>query len=299
MKRRQFIQRSTLTVVGLSALGTLHWNGTRFVADTPTTTDILGPYYRPNAPMRSNLIAPGSTGEVMHLGGTVYHSDGTTPLPNVLLEAWQCDENEIYDNTSDDYRFRGRVKTDSQGRYAFKTIVPVPYQDGADWRPAHIHLRISSADRQDLITQIYFQGDAHIEGDPAAKAPQAKGRILEIRKKTNGEHEVTFDVVMAPSYTLDESGFKKITGIYDLNEGSAEFNRKDELLFMKLNGQLREGMVYKGNNTFEGGLGFNSARFEILKDGTVKTYITMWKGWPDTDQQGKQYEGIKVLKYSD
>ncbi len=153
MNRRKFIKRSTLTAFGISTLGAIHWNGKSFEGDTVTTTDILGPFYRPGSPMRSNLIPPNSTGEVMRLFGTVFQKDGIRPMPNVLIEAWQCDENEHYDNTSDDYRFRGSVKTGENGQYAFKTIVPVPYKDVDDWRPAHIHFRISSADHQDLITQ--------------------------------------------------------------------------------------------------------------------------------------------------
>ena len=75
----------------------------------------------------------------MHLEGIIFKEDGKTPLSNVLIEAWQCDEHEHYDNVSDDYLFRGAVKTGRDGRYAFKTIVPVPYKDGDAWRPAHIH----------------------------------------------------------------------------------------------------------------------------------------------------------------
>lgn len=70
------------------------------------------------------------------------------------------EENEHYDNTSDVYLFRGAVKSDEDGKYAFKTIVPVPYKANPDneasWRPAHIHMRVSVADQQDLITQIYL-----------------------------------------------------------------------------------------------------------------------------------------------
>jgi catechol 1,2-dioxygenase len=231
MKRRKFIMSSALTAFSISAFGAIHWNGKSFEGDTVTTTDILGPFYRPGSPMRSNLIPPNSTGEVMHLTGTVFQKDGKTPMPNSLIEAWQCDENEKYDNTSDDYMFRGMVKTGDDGTYAFKTIVPVPYKDGDVWRPAHIHLRISSADHQDLITQIYFKGDSHIMEDTAAASPESVSRILDIKKNSVGENEAKFDVVMGKSFPLDDSGYNKITGLYQLNNGMAEFNRQDDLLF--------------------------------------------------------------------
>src|ERR671912_3021055 len=119
MKRRSFIKKSSLVAISVSAFGGIHWNGKNFVGDTPTTTDILGPFYRPGAPMRSNIIPPGSKGEVLHLSGTVFKKDGKTPLENVLIEAWQCDEKETYDNTSDDYLLRGAVKSDKSGNYSF------------------------------------------------------------------------------------------------------------------------------------------------------------------------------------
>ena len=90
MKRRKFIERSTLTALSISALGSIHWNGRSFEGNTVTTTDILGPFYRPGAPMKSNLIPSGSIGEIMHLSGTIYQKDGKTPLSNALIEKSGC-----------------------------------------------------------------------------------------------------------------------------------------------------------------------------------------------------------------
>lgn len=298
MKRRTFVKQSTLTAFSVAAFGAINWNGKSFEGDTVTTTDILGPFYRPGAPMRNNLIPSGSTGEVMNLTGTVFQKDGKTPLANTLIEAWQCDEHEKYDNTSDDYLFRGAVKTGKDGKYAFKTIVPVPYNDGGTWRPAHIHLRVSSGDHQDLITQIYFKGDTHITKDAAAASPQAVNRILEIKRNASKESEVRFDIVMGKAFPLDDAGYRKITGIYKLKDGLAEFKKEDDLLFMKFNGQLSEALVYKGNNTFEGGLSYMKATFEILADGNVKTLITMGDWESGNMSKTTSMEGLKFLKYS-
>jgi catechol 1,2-dioxygenase len=248
--------------------------------------------------LRSNLIPTGSAGEVMNLYGTVYQKDGKTPMPNSLIEAWQCDEKEVYDNTSDEFRFRGAVKSAKDGTYRFKTIIPVPYKDGEIWRPAHIHLRVSSADHQDLITQIYFKGDPHIDKDPAAASPLAVNRILEIKKQSNKESEVRFDVVMGKAMILADSAYKKITGLYKLKNGFTEFNREDDLLMMKHNGQLVEALLYKGNNTFEGGLGYVKVKFELLADGNVKSVIQMgdWESG-DFTKSVMTEEGLKFLKY--
>lgn len=297
MKRRTFVKSSTLMAFGMVTFGTINWNGKSFEGDTTTTSDILGPFYRPGSPMRSNLIPAGSTGEVMHLGGIIFKEDGKTPLSNVLIEAWQCDQHEHYDNVSDYYFFRGTVKTGKDGKYAFKTIVPVPYKDGDAWRPAHIHLRISSNDHQDLITQIYFKGDPHIEKDASAKSPQSVTRILEIKNNSSNENVVTFDVIMSKTFQLNDAGYKKITGLYKLENGMAEFIREDDLLFLKINGQFEEGLRYKGNNSFEGGNGFNKAKFDLMSNGDVMTKITMWDHWTEDQKYLKVFEGTKAFKY--
>ncbi len=298
MKRRTFIKDSTLTAFSIATFGTIHWNGKSFEGDTITTTDILGPFYRPGSPIRSNLIPPGSTGQVLYLNGTIFQVDGKTPMANALIESWQCDEHEHYDNASDEYLYRGTLRTDKDGKYSFKTIVPVPYKDGEGWRPAHIHLRISSTDHQDLITQIYFKGDPHIEKDAAANSPQSVNRILEIRKNTSNENVVKFDIIMGKPFLLNDMGYKKITGLYKLKNGMAEFTRQDDLLFLKMNGQYMEGMVYKGDNSFEGGIGANQVKFEILTNGDVTCMIKLWD-FPTDKSYLKLHEGLKVLKYAD
>ena len=295
MKRRTFVKNSALTVFSVATIGSIHWNGKSFVGDNATTTDILGPFYRPGALMRSDLIPPRSKGEVLHLSGTIFRKDGKTPLENVLIEAWQCDENETYDNTSDDYLLRGAVKSDKTGSYSFKTIVPVPYKASPTiWRPAHIHLRVSSPDHQDLITQIYFKGDPYLKTDISSSSPLSANRILEIGKNSSGEKVVKFNIVMAETFPLSEEGYNKVCGLYTLDkDGNAEFYRQDDLLFVKFNGQVWDGLVYKGNNLFEGGLGRLQVQFDLPAEGGVKTKITSHRA-----VGVGTWEGTKFLKYS-
>ncbi len=295
MQRRTFIKNSSLTVISISAFGGLNWNGKHFEGDTPTTTDILGPFYRPGAPLRSNLRLPGSNGAPIVLKGIIFKEDGTTPVNNAFVEIWHCDEHEVYDNASDDYNYRGAQKTKADGKYAFKSILPVPYKanptDEASWRPAHIHMRVSVPGQQDLITQLYFKGGKYVETDTWASAPQAVNRILNVTKNTAGESEVVFNVIMRKEIPLDKAVYKKITGLYNMDDKSKiEFIQKDDLLFMKRNGQLIAGLTYKGNNSFEGGIGFPKVRFELLANGGSKAAVTT---------QTNTYHGEKYLKYSE
>lgn len=296
MQRRTFIKNSTLTAISVSAFGTLNWNGKNFEGDTPTTTDILGPFYRPGAPLRTNLRIPGSNGVQIVLKGKIFREDGKTPINNALVEIWHCNENEVYDNTSDEYKYRGGQRTKADGKYEFKSILPVPYKAVPDneltWRPAHIHMRVSVPDQQDLVTQIYFKGGKYVDSDKWASAPQAVNRILTVHTNNSGENEIVFNVVMSKEIPLDKKVYDKITGLYDVGDNNfIEFSKSDDLLLMKQNGQLWASLKYIGNNTFEGGIGYPKATFELQKDDTVKVVIVA-----DIPIL-KTYNGIKYLKY--
>lgn len=298
MKRRTFLRNTSLFAFSMGAFGSISWNGKNYEGDSATTTDILGPFYRPGTPLRNNIIPSGSTGEVMHLSGTLFNKDGNTPLSDALIEIWQCDENQVYDNTSDDYRFRGAMKTGKDGKYYFKTIVPVAYKTSeTDWRPAHIHLRVSSPDCQDLISQIYFKGDPHLSEDSSSSSPLSVNRILDISENKDGEREVFFDIVMRETFPLDPSMYDKIAGLYKLERGNAEFIQEGDLLFLKINGQLQEGLSYVGNNTFQGGLGYVKSRFELLPDGGSKVIITLGDYDGGDLAKVKTIEGERFLKY--
>lgn len=300
MKRRTFLTQTSLVAFSISAFGAIRWNGIGYEGDRPTTTDILGPFYRPGAPMRSNIIPSGSSGIPLHLSGVIYQSDGKTPDRNATIEIWQCDEHQVYDNASDAYLCRGAQKTDAEGRYSFTTIIPVPYKanpnDDSSWRPAHIHMRVSSPSQQDLITQIYFKGDQYIENDSSSAAPEAVSRILEIKSNISNEKEVVFDVVLSESYALDAQVYKKIEGLYRTDQKIAdserifEFIQKDDILFVKLKGQYVEGLHYVGDNTFEGGRGYPKVTFALEEGGQVKATIKMPKS---------EMVAEKFLKYSE
>ena len=93
------------------------------------------------------------------------------PVKNALVEVWQANAGGRYRHKKDTYiapidpNFGGcgRVLTDDDGHYFYRTIKPGPYpwrNNVNDWRPAHIHYSLSgSGFAQRLITQMYFEGD--------------------------------------------------------------------------------------------------------------------------------------------
>ncbi len=198
MDRRKFLLATSLTAVSLSTFGSIikKANGT-FAGDCDTTNDILGPFYRPNAPQRADLTHESMPGTRLQLKGRVFREDCVTPIKNALVEIWQCSTEGEYDNESEKYTLRSTWLTNAEGEYAFKTILPGKYLNGALYRPAHIHYRVSEKKSKELISQIYFKGDPHIEKDPWASQEKARLRILPLTPEDiNGNLVIHFDITL-------------------------------------------------------------------------------------------------------
>jgi catechol 1,2-dioxygenase len=199
MKRKEFIISSAITAFSMSAFGSVfrHINGT-WQGDCETTNDILGPFYRPDAPLRNDLTFEGLQGTRITIIGQVFGPDCVTPLPNAQVEIWHCDSTGTYDNDTDEYRHRARILTNDKGEYSFHTIVPGKYLNGRLYRPSHIHYRVTEKRSKELISQIYFDGDPHIKTDPWASDKKAEHRILPIvPKDIQGNLAVLFDIYLA------------------------------------------------------------------------------------------------------
>lgn len=135
---------------------------------------IEGPFHRPDIPIRSDLDLYGDAGIPVRLAGRVV--DGAcAPVVGAIVELWHAtpsaprrepgDIDATYDN-GDEHRYYGQVATDREGHYAFETLKPGWYLNGAAYRPAHLHLKIWADGVERLTTQLYFEGDPFNEGDP-------------------------------------------------------------------------------------------------------------------------------------
>lgn len=284
MQRRHFIKNTALCAIAVSTTGFIRFNGTNYEGDCETTTDILGPFYRPDAPVRNNLLVKNAVGQEVILSGTVKHKDCIRPLNNACVELWHCSAEGVYDNESPEFLYRGKTFCDENGNYQFTSIIPVPYGIGnGETRPAHFHLMVSAPGYQSLITQLYFNGDKFIPEDPSASLPAAKSRILKIQEN-NGKKQVLFNVTMMEKLPADASVIDRLAGVYirsDDKEKTEEFYKKENLLWIKNTGSINGGypLQYIGNNTFEYyGLQAKYV-FTLLPGGAVKISYsgTNWK----------------------
>ena len=276
MKRRTFLKASALSAIAISATGFVRLEGDRYVGDCETTSDILGPYYRPDSPVRSNLVIKGEKGELVELLGKIKHQDCTTPYKNAKIELWHCDGNGAYDNSTSAFKYRGTTFSDEKGNYSFQTILPIPYDaGGGEIRPAHFHMMITAEGYQPLVTQLYFNGDKHIEKDAYANTEAAKKRHLDVKDSGAGK-KVFYDVSMSKVIPAEPAALDKLVGKYRDEKDKAktiEFFKHKNSLWQK-NEVFGEEFRYIGNNTFEyPGLPkgtYGTITFELLGTGTIK-----------------------------
>lgn len=114
------------------------------------------------------------------------------PVRHALVEVWQANAGGRYRHRNDRYiapvdpHFGGcgRVLTDRDGHYVYRTIKPGPYpwrNSVNDWRPAHIHYSISGSGwAQRLITQMYFEGDPLIPQCPILRTIPTEAAIRQL-----------------------------------------------------------------------------------------------------------------------
>jgi protocatechuate 3,4-dioxygenase beta subunit len=183
--RREFLKTSAL---GLATLGASTWlpgcardaqgdvpDAAPTAADgaldaTPecaeTDDNIEGPFYKEGAPYVSALADAQTTGTPLLVSGRVLDTS-CAPLAGALLDVWQANDAGQYDLTG--YTLRGKLLTDAAGNYQLRTIVPGHYLNGAQYRPAHIHVKASAPGTALLTTQLYFAGDPYNAIDPFIK----------------------------------------------------------------------------------------------------------------------------------
>ena len=152
---------------------------------TPRT--IEGPLYVAGAPVEQGQArlddGTDKDGHTLVMHGVVRDADGA-PLPGAKVEVWHCDTRGFYshfDPTGKQapFNMRRTIVADAQGRYRFRSIVPMGYgvPPGSPTeqllsalgrhgqRPAHIHFFITADGHRKLTTQINIADDPLINDD--------------------------------------------------------------------------------------------------------------------------------------
>jgi len=150
-----------------------------------TKSDMLGPFYKENAPFKQRL-GEGIEGERLIITGKVMDMR-CQQLKGAILDIWQANSTGEYDNKG--FTLRGKVKTNNDGIYIIDTIIPKEYGQGDITRPGHIHLKVGVPNQPTLTTQLYF------EGDPYLTDREDKSLVMNTTE-ANGTKKAKFDFVI-------------------------------------------------------------------------------------------------------
>lgn len=160
---------------------------------TPRMTE--GPFYPNTLPKDSDADltrvegrAGAAQGRFLEVSGRVVDRSGK-PRAGARVEIWQCDAQGQYHHVgepagSGDENFQGfgAVTTDADGRYAFRTIRPVPYPG----RTPHIHFTVLEGGRRRLTSQMFIEGEAANERDGLYRRLGNDARLVTMKLENAG-----------------------------------------------------------------------------------------------------------------
>lgn len=190
-----------------------------------TEQTVFGPFHIPGAPQlqAGEDMSMGRKGHPCFVQGRVL-AEGA-PVANATIDAWQADGEGFYDvqgeNWSDnDMALRAIFRTDAEGRFSFRTVLPASYPIPTDgpvgqllratsrhpMRPAHIHFMVAAPGHDTLVTQMYVEGDPYLDSDA----------VFGVRSSCIGRY-VRHDKGVAPDGTPVDEPFYTMSKDFVLN----------------------------------------------------------------------------------
>ncbi len=153
-------------------------------------------------------------GQVVYIKGRVLarEKQGCAAVPGAVVIMWNASASGRYNHKGDtenlsfihpktrqrmerthdeNFQYWGRNVTDQKGNYWFKTVIPGYYpidSRGKVFRPPHLHFLIMAPGKGQLITQLYFQGDAVNDNEMIQKL-NAQDFILRDDRLSENEQE--------------------------------------------------------------------------------------------------------------
>ena len=168
--------------VGFSTLVCLLNNGQ--AGATETASALLGPFWRMNSPRTGNggsIVRSPTPGPALFADCRITDPQGR-PLAGVEVDVWQASPVGLYENQDQgqaDMNLRGKLTTDEDGRFWFRSVKPAGYPVPTDgpvgdllraqrrhpYRPAHLHFLGFKPGYKTLITQVFVDYDEHLGSD--------------------------------------------------------------------------------------------------------------------------------------
>ncbi|MDC0989117.1 protocatechuate 3,4-dioxygenase [Rhodospirillales bacterium] len=207
--RRNFL--SKLLFLSASFLGLYSLAKSSNARSLPTPSHTEGPFYPVNKPIDQdadltfvNNNKELAQGDIHILQGRVLDTN-EKPISNALVEIWQANKWGRYQDPRDDSNLRwdknfqgyGKVTTNVDGNYRFRTIRPSGYNYNGIKRTPHIHFKVTDGTKNIFTTQMYFAGEIENEQDMFLKNIKRKSSVIvEFGTLPNNEKIGTFDIIV-------------------------------------------------------------------------------------------------------
>jgi catechol 1,2-dioxygenase len=168
--------------LGVSSLICLMNNGEN--GRLETSQNLLGPFWRMHSPRVENggsIVRSKTPGDPLFVNARVVDCEGAA-VADAEVDVWQASPVGLYENQDPgqaDMNLRGKLTTDENGRFWFRSVMMVGYpiptdgvvgrllkaQNRHPFRPAHLHALIVKEGFKVLISQVYNSADPRIEDD--------------------------------------------------------------------------------------------------------------------------------------
>lgn len=202
--------------LGVSSLVCLLNNGDQ--GRLETSQNLLGPFWRMHAPLVENggsIVRSETPGDALFVNAKVVDREGD-PVAGAEVDVWHASPVGLYENQDPgqaEMNLRGKLTSDAEGRFWFRSVMMVGYpiptdgvvgrllkaQNRHPFRPAHLHALIVKQGFKALISQVYNSADLHIDHDAQFGVTQA---TLADFVRHDEPHPAAGDI-KGPWYSLD------------------------------------------------------------------------------------------------
>ena len=198
-------RRRVLSWIGASALVPLAATPVLAEDRVPTPRMTEGPFYPTSFPKDTDADltriegrAATAQGRILDVSGRVVDRSGA-PRAGARVEIWQCDAQGEYHlvgghEGDPDFQGFGAVLTDADGRYAFRTIKPVPYPG----RTPHIHFNVLENGKRRITSQMFVEGEPGNARDGLYRQLGREAKLVTMRLEDSGAgFRGALDIVLA------------------------------------------------------------------------------------------------------
>lgn len=140
------------------------------------------------------------TNPKLKISGTVFTSDGKTPAENVILYIYHTNRDSIYEASDNPIgwekrhgQYRGWLKTDVNGKYAFYSFRPTPYPQAQESEHIHIYVKEPNTIPYYIDNYMFLDDSTLKKEDLKSKRRRGGSGLINLREQNGlliGERDI-------------------------------------------------------------------------------------------------------------